>query len=156
MPDDPDVYLFQYIQKLIVLSPDLTRVLLAKRKGEVDYNGTFTFIGGKMETTDQTLVDGMKREKDEEIGADNVVRVLPGQSCNILFRKKDGNTTICPHLAAVFKSGHIKLSDEYSEYRWVKLEELAEFGPKIDNITWLAPWAVKQVTSADPTEFTEI
>jgi len=41
-------------------------VLLAKRAGEADYDGTWSFIGGKMETTDATLVAGMQREKNEE------------------------------------------------------------------------------------------
>ena len=53
--------LFQYIQKLVVLSSDRQSVLVAKRKGEADYDGTFSFIGGKMETTDESLIAGMKR-----------------------------------------------------------------------------------------------
>ena len=47
--------LFQYCQKLIVLSEDKTQVLLAKRKGEADYDGVYSFIGGKMETTDESM-----------------------------------------------------------------------------------------------------
>jgi hypothetical protein len=47
-----DTTLFQYCQKLIILSADKTKVLLAKRKGEADYDGIYSFIGGKMETTD--------------------------------------------------------------------------------------------------------
>lgn len=82
--------LFQYCQKLVILSPDMQNVLLAKRKDEADYNGIYTFIGGKMETTDESILAGMKREKDEEIGNAAVVRVLPDETYNLLFRKKDG------------------------------------------------------------------
>ena len=49
--------LFQYCQKLIILSADKSQVLLTKRKGEADYDGVYSFIGGKMEntTTDQLV-----------------------------------------------------------------------------------------------------
>lgn len=58
----PDTTHFQYCQKLVVLSQDLDKVLLARRKGEADYDGVFSFIGGKMEMTDESLLAGMKRE----------------------------------------------------------------------------------------------
>lgn len=38
-------------------------VLLAKRRGEADYDGVFSFIGGKLESTDGGLVQGLRREK---------------------------------------------------------------------------------------------
>ena len=68
--------LFQYCQKIIVLSKDRRAVLLAKRKGEADYDGTYSFIGGKMVTSDKTIIDGIKREKDEEIGRATIVKIL--------------------------------------------------------------------------------
>src|SRR5579859_7586260 len=98
----PDTTLFQYCQKLVVLSADKQRVLLAKRKGEADYDGTFSFIGGKMETSDDDLLAGMKREKDEEIGPDAKIQVLADESYNLLFRKKDGNCMVIPHIAALY------------------------------------------------------
>ncbi len=60
-------YNFQYCQKIVVFRNNNTEVLLAKRKGENDYDGTFSFIGGKMETTDNNPVEGMRREKNEEV-----------------------------------------------------------------------------------------
>lgn len=36
---------FQYCQKIIVFSEDRSSVLLAKRKGEADYNDIYSFIG---------------------------------------------------------------------------------------------------------------
>lgn len=50
-------YNFQYCQKLIVISPEKDTVLLCKRKGEADYDGVFSFIGGKMETSDISIMD---------------------------------------------------------------------------------------------------
>lgn len=71
-----DTTFFQYCQKLVILSADTQRVLLARRSGEADYDVTYSFIGGKMETTDASILDGMKREKDEEIGANTRVAEL--------------------------------------------------------------------------------
>jgi len=149
-------YLFQYCQKLVILSADKQAVLLVKRKGEVDYDGVFSFIGGKMETTDASIVDGMKREKDEEIGADVKVNILPNETYNVLFTKKDGNSMILPHIPGILKSGDIKLNDEYSEYKWVSFVELDDFEPKIDNIPELAIWAATKLYIANDSEFVEI
>jgi 8-oxo-dGTP pyrophosphatase MutT (NUDIX family) len=147
---------FQYCQKLIILSADRRAVLLAKRKGEADYDGTYSFIGGKMETTDVSLAAGMKREKDEEIGAAVTLKVLANESYNLLFKKKDGSSMVIPHIAAVFVSGDITLSDEYSEYAWVPLDKLAGFEPKIANIPQLTAWAADKVAAAAADEFTEL
>lgn len=147
--------LFQYCQKLVILSRDRTKVLLAKRKGEADYNGTYSFVGGKMETTDETILSGIKREKDEEIGESANIKILPNETHNLLFRKKDGNSMILPHIAGVYISGDIHLNDEYSDYKWVPIAELESFEPKIENITELTNWAVQKLS--DPNlDFVEI
>lgn len=148
--------LFQYCQKLIVLSSDKTKVLLAKRKGEADYDGVYSFIGGKMETTDETILAGMKREKDEEIGQNADVAVLPNETYNLLFRKKDGNSMILPHIAGVFIAGDIKLNEEYSEYKWVLVDELEKFEPKIENIPELAKWAQKKLENSTSDQLVQI
>lgn len=149
-------YLFQYCQKLVILSADKQAVLLAKRKDETDYNGVFSFIGGKMETTDLDLVEGMRREKNEEIGADAIVKILPNETFNKYFIKKDGSCMVLPHIAGVFKSGEIKLNNEYSEYKWVPIAELDSFEPKIENINELTIWAATKVYIANDSEFVEI
>jgi len=119
-------------------------VLLAKRKGEADYDGVYSFIGGKMETTDEGLLAGMKREKDEEIGQAAKINVLPDETFNLFFRKKDGNTMVLPHIASIYVSGEIELNDEYSDYRWVPLVDIDGFEPKVPNIPQLARWAVRK------------
>lgn len=127
-------YNFQYCQKIIVLSKDKSSVLLCKRKGEADYNGVFSFIGGKMENTDLSIIEGLKREKDEEVGVEFQILLYPIFSLNLLFRKKDGNSMILPHYLAIYEKGDIKLNEEYSEYKWIKIDKLNEFEPKIENI----------------------
>ena len=147
--------LFQYCQKLIILSVDKSKVLLAKRKGEADYDGVYSFIGGKMETSDETILAGMKREKDEEIGANTKVNILPNETYNLLFRKKDGNTMILPHVAGIYISGDIDLNEEYSDYQWVPIASLGEFEPKIENIPELTQWAVHKLDEQN-LDFAEI
>jgi 8-oxo-dGTP pyrophosphatase MutT (NUDIX family) len=146
---------FQYCQKLIVLSADKKSVLLARRDKEADYDGVFSFIGGKMETTDESIIEGMKREKDEEIGSSVKLDVLPNETYNLLFRKSDGNSMILPHIPAVYKSGDIKLNAEYTEYKWVPIDQLDSFEPKIPNIPELSRWAEKKLSS-DHAQFEEI
>jgi 8-oxo-dGTP pyrophosphatase MutT (NUDIX family) len=138
-------FMFQYCQKIIVVSGDRESVLLAKRAGEQDLNGLFSFIGGKLETTDKTILDGIKREKDEEIGHAAKIKIYPNETYNLLFRKKDGSSMILPHIPALFVGGEITLSNEYSEYKWVKISELNSFEPKIENIAELTNWAVNRL-----------
>ncbi len=147
--------LFQYCQKLVILSEDKSAVLLAKRKGEADYDGTYSFVGGKMETTDENMVAGMQREKNEEIGVGIKVKVLPYETYNVLFRKKDGNSMVVAHVAGIYVSGDIDLNDEYSEYAWVPITELPTFEPKIVNIPQLTQWAVSKLSEPNQ-DFVEI
>jgi len=151
-----DNLLFQYCQKLVVFSPDKQSVLLARRKSEIDYDGVFSFIGGKLETSDESLVAGMQREKAEEIGSGVTLKVLPNETYNILFRKKDGNTMVIPHVPAVYVSGDITLNDEYSEYKWVTLGDLQNFEPKIQSVLPMAQWASEKLAAAHKIDFIEI
>ena len=127
-------YNFQYCQKIVVYSKDESSVLLCKRKGEADFDGTFSFIGGKLETTDKDIVDGLKREKDEELGENFKIRIFPAFSTNVFFVKKDGSSMILPHYYAIHESGTIQLNEEYSEFKWVPLKDVATFEPKIFTI----------------------
>lgn len=146
---------FQYCQKLVILSEDKTRVLLAKRKGEADYDGVYSFIGGKMEVTDKSFLDGMKREKDEEIGSNNKIKVLPNETYNLLFRKKDGNNMVLPHIPGIFVEGDIDINDEYSDYKWIPISEIEAFKPKINNIPELTHWALDKLSNQKQ-DFAEI
>ena len=146
---------FIYNQKLVILSKDFKNVLLAKRQGEADYDQTYTYIGGKMETTDESLLAGMKREKDEEIGSDNIIEIMPNEAYMVLFKKSNGDMVIIPHIPAVFKSGEIVLSDEYSDYKWVPLTELNNFQPIVSNIPEITQWA-KAKLDANTNELVEI
>ncbi|MBU0545852.1 NUDIX hydrolase [Patescibacteria group bacterium] len=127
-------YNFQYCQKIVVYSKDEKSVLMCKRKGEADFDSVFSFIGGKMETTDAGIVDGLRREKNEEVGESFKIKIFPTFTTNVFYAKKDGNAMILPHFFAIHESGEIELNEEYSEYKWVPLNEVASFEPKIFTI----------------------
>lgn len=135
-------YNFQYCQK-IVLFDEQDRVLLAQRKGEADYDGVYSLIGGKLEVPDGGLLEGIKREKQEEIGRRALILVAPQLSFNVYFTKKDGSAMVLPHIYGRYVSGDIELNDEYSNYKWVAIDELDSFEPKIETIPAAVAWAQK-------------
>lgn len=116
-------------------------MLLCKRKGEQDFDGVFSFIWGKMEVTDESIVAWVQREKNEEVGEGVKLSILAEYHPVSFFRKKDGNSMILPHYYAKYLEGEIKINEEYSEYQRVKVEELEAFEPKIRTI----PEMVKKV-----------
>ena len=126
--------LFQYCPKIAVFSTERDSVLLCKRKGEADYDEVFSFIGGKMEVTDSSILAAVQREKTEEVGTDFKINLSLEYSVNVFFRKKDGSSMILPHFYAEYVGDQINLSDEYAEHKWVLLAELDAFEPKISNI----------------------
>jgi 8-oxo-dGTP pyrophosphatase MutT (NUDIX family) len=150
--------LFQYCPKLIVFSEDRKSVLLARRQGEADYDGTFSFIGGKSETTDESLIAALKREKDEEIGIAAKVRVCWTMSCyQVLFHKKDGNTMIVPHHVALYAGGDIELNpEEYAERVWAPIDTLDQRKDIIENIPDAIAAAQKLMPILDNKDFAEI
>jgi 8-oxo-dGTP pyrophosphatase MutT (NUDIX family) len=128
-------YAFQYCPKLVVFSADGRSVLLAKRKDEADYNGVYSFIGGKLDVSDGSIAAGLRREKTEEIGTACQIKVALNPTINLQFAKSDGSSMILPHHYAEFVDGDIHINPgEYSEYAWVELSELGGFEPKIPSI----------------------
>jgi len=107
---------------------------LAKRIGERDYDDVYSFIGGKMETNDADIIEGLRREKAEEVGSEFIIDLYPVYNVMKFFVKKDGNYMVLPHFYARHVRGGVKLSPEYSGYKWVPISKLQSFEPKIPNI----------------------
>jgi hypothetical protein len=101
----------------------------------------YSLIGGKMETTDGSILDAIRREKEEEIGAAAIVLIAEDVSYNVLFKKKDGNSMILPHFYAEYEGGEIELNEEYSDYVWVPRNQLSSFAPMIETIPEAVRWA---------------
>jgi len=147
---------FQYCPKLVVFDKTLNKVLLAKRRGEQDYDGIFSFIGGKIETSDGGIIEGIKREKNEEVGTNAKIQIAEMPVFNAYFEKKDGSPMILPHHICKYLGGNIKLNDEYSEYQWVSLDDLKDFGPKIDTIVPAVEWAKRFIDQLQEEDFLTI
>jgi ADP-ribose pyrophosphatase YjhB (NUDIX family) len=146
--------LFQYCPKVAVFRDDT--LLLCKRRGEADYDGVFSLIGGKLEHKDKSIIDGIRREVGEEVGSDLRLSVLTRLSLNTMFQKRDGNAMILPHYYARYVGGEITLNDEYSEYAWARLSELGTFSPMIENIRWIAPTLRRFAAAATPDDFDDV
>ncbi len=134
MKNDP--LFFHYCPKLIVFSKDKQSILMARRAGEADFDGVYTFIGGKTETTDGSLAEGLRREKNEEIGPDAKLKVCYKMSCyQVWYTKKNGNSMVLPHHIAVYQGGDIKLNpDEYDDYKWIPVADIEEYAQIPENV----------------------
>lgn len=119
-----DTTKFQYCQKLVVFNISMDKVLVAKRKGEADFDGVYSFIGGKMEHFDKTFVEGLKRERTEEVGNEFKIKVFPNYTITREYVKKDGSNMILPHYVCIHQKGEIELNNEYSEYKWVDIKNI--------------------------------
>jgi 8-oxo-dGTP pyrophosphatase MutT (NUDIX family) len=128
MQQDPTLF-FHYCPKQIIFSEDKKSILMARRAGEADYDGVYTFVGGKTETTDGNLLKGLKREKDEEIGTSARVKICWSFSCyQAWYRKANGNYMVLPHHIGIFMGGTIDINkNEYDDYKWVPVEEIGEY-----------------------------
>jgi len=149
-------YAFANCQKIVLFRKNNSEVLLARRKGENDYDGIYSFVGGKMEVTDGSLLEGLKREKDEEIGENIRIKIWPVFSSMNFFVKKDGTNMVLPHYYARYESGEVKLNEEYSDYQWVGLDELSSFGPKIETIDSVVKNLLRLIRVLDEEELMEI
>jgi ADP-ribose pyrophosphatase YjhB (NUDIX family) len=149
-------YNFQYCQKIVVYSKDEKSVLLCKRKSEADFDETFSFIGGKMEIADKSIIEGLRREKNEEVGENFKIKIYPAFTTNIFFIKNDGRAMILPHYYAVYDRGDIQLNEEYSEFKWVPLKDIAVFEPKINTIPEILDKFAILKKAIIKTEFIEI
>jgi ADP-ribose pyrophosphatase YjhB (NUDIX family) len=151
-----DQLAFQYCPKIAVFGADGASIFLCRRKGEADYDGVFSLIGGKMEHSDPSIVDALRREKTEEVGESFRIRVLPHFSVDVMFVKADGSHMILPHHYAQYVDGEPELNEEYSESAWVPLEHLSSFEPKIDNITWISAKLARLAEIATDEDFVTI
>lgn len=150
-------YHFQFCPKLVILSSDLSKVLLGKRRGESDYDGVFSFIGGKMEDIDQTIVEGIKREKNEEIGGNFLLQLYPDISSSLLFIKSDNTHMIVSYYLAIHHGGEITPNHkEYSEYRWIDIDLIAKLEPKVPTIPTVVDLFLGMRNKFDKMDFVEI
>jgi len=124
-------------QKICIYNESDNTILLCKRHGEEDFDGVFSFPGGKMDDADKTMEDGIKRELLEELGGDLNYDLRMNIAINKEYTRKDGEYMVLPHYLAIYKGGEIEINQqEYSDYTWVGLEEVDDINciPNIKEI----------------------
>jgi len=122
---------FQYCHKIIIFSKDRDKVLLFRRYEKGQFGGMFAFVGGKMDIDENSIVDSLKREKDEEIGEDVKIKVFTDFCADFLFVRDTGKPIVMSFYFGIYENGEINLNDEHLEYKWVEIDELSKFEPKI-------------------------
>lgn len=125
--------------KLVVVDEGRDALLLCRRHGEEDLDGHFSFVGGKLEEDDQSLLSGIAREIREELGGSVRLDVLLPFSVDVLFTKSSGVRMTLPHFYARYVGGELALNaEEYSEARWVPFAEIERVRPLVGNIPAIA------------------
>jgi hypothetical protein len=109
-----------------------------------------------MEVIDGDIVEGLRREKNEELGEQFKIKVLPKYTINTYYLKKDGNSMIVPHYLAVHHFGEIVLGEEYSNYKWISLKDLPEFKPQIDNMPEITEELMRLFSIVKEDDFIEL
>jgi len=125
-------------QKICLYDKKTKSILLCKRQGEEDFDEVFSFPGGKMDDADETMVDGIKRELEEELGSEVEYELQMDFSINREFTRKDGKYMVLPHYLAIYKGGKIHINeDEYSDSIWVTVEDMSSVNciPNIKEIS---------------------
>ena len=122
---DTSKYNFQYCPKLVIFN-DNNEVLLCKRQWEEDFDWVFSFPWWKRESIDTSIEEWIKREKNEEIWDNIKIKVYRKFNIEEEYVKKSWSCMILPHYAWIYEWWEVKLNEEYSEYKWVSIEEMKD------------------------------
>lgn len=102
----------------LFFSLDTKRYLFLLRNGS-KYSGTWGLPGGKIEQ-DESIVDGLYREIDEEMGATpELLKVIPIET----FTSDDYYFNYHTYLIAVAEEFIPTLNEEHKGYAWVNIND---------------------------------
>jgi len=113
----------QRYPKIVMFSDDFTKILLAKRKNGNTASKAYTFIGKDSSPEESDVMQELKRKKREELGTECFVRLFVDGSAEV-DDKQDGKVVPHSYHLGIFMGGTIKLDPAYSDYSWIRLEEL--------------------------------
>jgi 8-oxo-dGTP diphosphatase len=97
-------------------------LVLKRSEREIAYPGMYTFPGGKIEDND-TIEETLIKEAKEEANLD----LKPGKILlkdKSFIRPDDQTVKVFSYLCEVKNSDNIKISDDFTDYKWVTSEEL--------------------------------
>ncbi len=97
-------------------------LVLKRSEREIAYPGMYTFPGGKVEDND-TVEETLLKEAKEEANLD----LKPGKILlkdKSFIRPDDQTVKVFSYLCEVENSDNIKISDDFTDYKWVSFEEL--------------------------------
>jgi dATP pyrophosphohydrolase len=95
--------------------------LLLKRSEEQAYPRLWQMVTGKIKDNEKAYETALREIKEETGLVPIQLWVVP--TVNSFYEPKDEYICLLPVLAARVNSQKIKLSDEHTEYKWVKKEE---------------------------------
>lgn len=98
------------------------RVLVLKRHDdEVAFPGKWAFPGGKVERG-QSIMEALEREVEEEAG----LKIKPGKNFirDYTFIRPDDVNVVGFAFEVQSLGGEVKISEDFTDYKWVNLEEL--------------------------------
>lgn len=109
--------------KTIVYNPEIEKFLLIKRaKSQSPNPDTWEFPGGGLEQGEKPRQAAL-RELEEETGLKAEI-VKKGEKAEISVEK--GELEINPYLVKTRKE-KIELSEEHTDYKWLKIDRIASF-----------------------------
>jgi len=97
-------------------------LVLKRGEHEVAYPGKYTFPGGKVEGND-TVEETLVREALEEAG----LKIKTGKVLlkdKSFVRPDDQTVKVFSFFCEVEENDDVKISEDFSDYKWVNLEEL--------------------------------
>lgn len=106
-----------------VIRNNLGKYLVLKRsEKEIAYPGLYTFPGGKVEdndTIEETLINEVKEEANLDLKPGKIL--LKDKS---FIRPDDQTVKVFSYLCEVENSDNVKISDDFTDYKWVSFEDL--------------------------------
>ena len=97
-------------------------LVLKRSEREIAYPSMYTFPGGKVEdndTVEETLVKEAKEEANLDLKPGKIL--LKDKS---FIRPDDQTVKVFSYLCEVENSDNIKISDDFTDYKWVSFEDL--------------------------------
>lgn len=97
-------------------------LVLKRSEKEIAYPSMYTFPGGKVEDND-TVEETLIKEAKEEANLD----LKPGQILlkdKSFIRPDDQTVKVFSYLCEVENTNDIKISDDFTDYKWVTFEDL--------------------------------